>query len=78
MPDAIETAISDGDFDGNGNIDLDDPAGLAECIAGPDASPFPPLPECLDACIRAFDFNADSDVDLEDVAGMQKRFTGQP
>ena len=56
-----------GDFDENGQIDLDDYAIFQDCMNGPD-NPTPPPPctpvEMFDAC----DLNDDEDVDLDDFA----------
>jgi hypothetical protein len=58
--------ITEGDWDGDGDSDLADYAGFADCMAGPDASPDPANAECVQPCLDAFDTDADNDVDLED------------
>ncbi|MCK4660502.1 MAG: thrombospondin type 3 repeat-containing protein [Phycisphaerae bacterium] len=67
VPDECEL-LGSGDFDGDGDVDLDDYAALADCLAGPGAMPAPPLPECAGTCLRVFDFDTDGDVDLKDFA----------
>ena len=67
VPDECDT-IDNGDFDGDGTVDLDDYAAFGDCMAGPDQEPQPSLPECIDACLGAFDFDGDNDVDLIDFA----------
>ncbi len=59
-----------GDFDGDGNVDLDDYAEFPDCLSGPwqGASFTEPAQDCLDA----FDFDTDTDVDLKDCAEFQK------
>jgi probable HAF family extracellular repeat protein len=58
-----------GDFDADGDIDLQDYAALPACLTGPNAGP--PTPSCV-----AFDFEPDDDVDLRDVAAFANVFTG--
>jgi hypothetical protein len=64
-----------GDFDGDGDMDLDDFAVFADCMAGPDATPDLTLAG-VDAteCLAAFDFNTDEDVDLFDFKPWQGAF----
>jgi len=58
-----------GDYDGDGDVDLDDFEQFAgPCFGGPDA---PVAPECAFA-----DFDGDGDVDLYDFAAFQEAFTG--
>lgn len=59
-----------GDFDGDGNVDLDDYAGLAGCLSGP------VIVAPAGLCRDAFDFDSDLDVDLEDFGGFQTEFGG--
>ena len=54
------------DVEGDGDIDLDDHAQLANCMDGPNAGTASP---CLPA-----DIDADGDVDLKDFADFQKAF----
>ncbi|MBN2446314.1 MAG: glycoside hydrolase family 16 protein [Phycisphaerae bacterium] len=64
-----------GDADGDGDVDADDFAGFADCMAGPFNSPVPAeLTEEL--CLGVFDFNDDYDVDLGDFAEFQQVFDG--
>ncbi len=57
------TGLARGDADDDGDVDLDDWAALASCLAGPDLAP----PDPVD-CRVAFDFDEDNDVDLADAA----------
>jgi len=74
-PDECE-AIAAGDFDVDGDVDVDDFMGLADCLAGPGVAPAPATPACVQACLDAFDFDADEDVDLADWAAFQVGFAG--
>jgi hypothetical protein len=58
-----------GDFDGDGDVDLEDYAEFPACMSGPDLDPGP------EGC-DAFDFEFDLDVDLLDFASFQAAFTG--
>jgi hypothetical protein len=58
-----------GDWDRDGDVDLDDYEFFAECTTGPNAGPLGP------GCNR-FDFDTDTDVDAKDFAGFQAGFTG--
>ena len=58
-----------GDFDFDGDVDLDDYADLADCLDGPNVEPV--LWKCTCA-----DLDDDNDTDLADFAGFQKAFTG--
>ena len=64
----IEFAIL-GDLDVDGDVDLVDFAGWADCFTGPDNGPYP-------LGCRAFDFDIDNDVDSADFAVFQIAFTG--
>ena len=75
IPDECDT-MEGGDFDADGDVDLDDYAALADCLAGPDEVPSPSATECVDACLATFDANADNDVDFTDFAEFQEAFTG--
>lgn len=56
-----------GDFNGDGEVDLDDYAGFAECMFGPEVTPDP-----AEGCLGAFDTEPDGDVDLRDFAALQR------
>ncbi|MCK4342413.1 MAG: RHS repeat protein [Phycisphaerae bacterium] len=75
VPDECET-IAAGDFDADGDVDMDDFTFLVDCMAGPWEIPNPPVPECVAACLAAFDWDDDDDVDLADFAEFQVLFTG--
>ena len=59
-----------GDFDHDGDVDLDDFAGFPGCMTGPNNGPYEPHCE-------TFDFETDSDVDLQDFAAFQGVYTGE-
>jgi hypothetical protein len=59
----------DGDFDGDGDVDLADYGGFQRCFTGPGAGSIAP------GCERV-DFDSDVDVDLDDYAEFEVRFTG--
>ena len=63
-----------GDFNGDGDVDLDDNAALQMCFSAEiGAVAFvPPTPECL----LRFDFDDDGDVDLDDVFDYTQAITG--
>jgi hypothetical protein len=63
-----------GDFDGDGQVDLDDYAHFADCMAGPNIPP-DPAQATVDACLIAFDFDLDNDVDLRDYAAFDGALT---
>ncbi|MCH7814090.1 MAG: hypothetical protein IID40_08725, partial [Planctomycetes bacterium] len=75
IPDECDT-IDNGDFDGDGTVDLDDYSAFADCMAGPDQDPQPASPGCINACLAAFDFDGDGDVDLMNGALFQAVFAG--
>jgi hypothetical protein len=58
-----------GDLDADGDIELDDPAHLDECMTGPDGGPY------VAGC-QPFDFEPDPDVDLTDFGALQEAFAG--
>jgi hypothetical protein len=65
----------EGDFDDDGDRDLDDVAALAACLDGPGRIPQPNDPAittCEVECMNAFDFDDDWDVDLADFAAFQQ------
>lgn len=65
-----------GDADGDGDVDCDDYAVFADCMAGPDATPSPTPPTTTQDCLDTFDADVDLDVDLGDFAAFQESFTG--
>ena len=75
IPDECE-GIGAGDYDADGDVDLDDFADFASCANGPGALPVHPAAECIQACLMAFDLDSDLDVDLHDFAAFQRAFGG--
>jgi subtilisin-like proprotein convertase family protein len=63
-----------GDFDGDGDVDLDDHTVFAGCLGGPGATPAPPAPVTAQECLDAFDFDGDLDVDLNDFSVLSSGF----
>jgi hypothetical protein len=61
--------VPKGNRDGDGDIDVDDYAGIPGCLTGPGTQS--PAPEC-----EIFDVEGDDDIDLADLAGFQSVFTG--
>ena len=63
-----------GDWDEDGDVDIDDFTEFPGCMSGPWAAEgfVMPSQDCLDA----FDLDADADVDLEDFASFQRAFGG--
>ncbi|MHC4092261.1 MAG: hypothetical protein ACYSVY_18650 [Planctomycetota bacterium] len=62
--------IRTGEYDFDGDIDLDDYAAFEACLTGP--GPVDGLCQC-----RFLDIDHDRDIDLEDFARLQSAFTGQ-
>ena len=60
-----------GDYDNDGDVDMDDYLEFPGCMSGPDPA-VPPSPECL----SAFDSDSDDDVDLEDFQAFTLSYTG--
>ena len=77
VPDECES-IADGDFEVDGDLDLDDFQAFAECFNGPAVSPAPTPPECAALCLAAFDHDSSSTVDLRDFDFFQAAFTTGP
>jgi CSLREA domain-containing protein len=73
LPDVCEP-IAGIDYDLDGDMDLADYAGFAECLGGPGVPPSPLFPECTQACLDAFDADFDMDVDLNDFAAFEVGF----
>ncbi len=61
-----------GDFDEDGDVDLDDYDMFENCLSLSGPGVTPPFTECLDV----FDFDADNDCDLADYAIFAANFTG--
>jgi hypothetical protein len=68
--------IGYGDFDRDGDVDLDDYAALADCMEGPNVPPDPPSPLMGGSCLGAFDDDRDGDIDLSDFSAFTLVFTG--
>ncbi len=68
-PGRVNTCPLDGDFDGDGDVDLNDFGFFAECVSAPGGGLILPCCTCLD-------FDGDDDVDLSDFAEFQTRFSG--
>jgi len=72
-----QTVVQPGDYDTDGDVDLDDYLVFADCMAGPDTPPSPSLPGVTEQdCLDAFDFEPDNDVDLADFGAFARVFTG--
>lgn len=66
-----------GDFDQDGDVDLDDYEYFADCLEGPGVAPNPTRPDVTEQdCLDAFDVDAEGDVDLADFRAFQDAFTG--
>ena len=68
-----------GDFDTDGDVDLDDFAVLNDCLADPNELPSPSEPGVtVQDCLDVFDYLGDDDVDLEDFRLFQLLTTRSP
>jgi len=78
VADDIDVRIADatGDYDNDGNADLDDFLQFVSCLFGPAILPDPVSPGTPGRCLGAFDFDADDDVDLYDFSALQAVFEG--
>ena len=65
----VPICLSDGDSNGDGDIDLNDFQAFQECVGGTGDPPAGPQCDC-------FDFDLDTDVDLVDIGIFQRVFTG--
>ena len=65
-----------GDFDQDGDVDLQDFADFADCQCAPGGTSSPAPPTTALQCQTAFDFDFDDDVDLADFKRFQEEFTG--
>ena len=66
--------IAGGDFDADGDVDLEDYQAMLDAMAGPNGTPAIDPAECLPVYLAAFDFDGDLDVDLDDFANFQAAF----
>jgi hypothetical protein len=73
---SLKKLVLPGDIDDDGDVDLDDYAAMADCLAGPGATPAPTGSLSLGDCYDNFDLDADGDVDLQDLAMLLTVFTG--
>jgi|GEM_PF-2709767 len=62
----LSGTVTGGDYNADGIVGLGDYLGLVACLAGPGATPNPPVAACASTCLAAFDFDFDGDVDLAD------------
>jgi hypothetical protein len=72
IPDVCD-AVGNGDFDGDGQVQLEDFTAFVECLAGPYHPPTALPPRCAATCVRAFDHDGDGDVDLSDLADFERK-----
>lgn len=64
-----------GDWEDDGDVDLNDYEVFQDCLAGPNAAPMPATgPTCSNVCADAFDSDGDGDVDLKDYAAFTEAF----
>jgi hypothetical protein len=62
------------DADCDGDVDLEDHAAFADCLAGPNVTPSPTSPRTSQECLGAFDTDSDADVDVSDFSTFQIAF----
>ncbi len=65
-----------GDFDEDGDVDVDDYFAFLGCLNGPDILPDPDPPTTANDCLDFSDSDLDEDVDVADFAFLQENFTG--
>ncbi|MHC4063518.1 MAG: hypothetical protein ACYSUQ_14280 [Planctomycetota bacterium] len=75
MPDDCEV-IMQGDFDADGDVDLDDHTACSDCLGAPSVPPDPTSFDCRSLCLQAFDGNSDGSIDLQDFRAFQESLTG--
>jgi hypothetical protein len=61
------------DWDGDGDVDLDDYEEMAGCLFGPGVPP-DRADGCINTCLSTFDADGDSDIDLSDFAAFARGF----
>ncbi|MFQ5414167.1 MAG: hypothetical protein ACE5E6_06880 [Phycisphaerae bacterium] len=66
--DVTGEVLEPGDFDGDGDVDLDDLAAFRACYTGPGGGPVGP--ECTPG-----DFDGDGDIDLDDYLALREAFS---
>ena len=66
--------LPDGDFDGDGDVDLGDYEQFLACLNGPNVTT--PPPSCSPEQFVRADLDGDGDCDLADAASFADRFTG--
>ncbi|MCB9849324.1 MAG: PQQ-dependent sugar dehydrogenase [Phycisphaerales bacterium] len=64
-----------GDFDDDGDVDIDDHIAFVDCLNGPVFAPAP-MNTTEEACLNAFDFDDSGTITLADFAALTQVFTG--